>query len=92
MKLDGSRVTVCDLKPLRNQFILNSYEVRMATIMSFISTKKLILKYTKNFNGNKKGTLEKSLSKKKAILKKLRSKIIKYIRGKNYRAEINPSI
>ena len=71
MKLDGSRVTVCDLKPLRNQFILNSYEVRMATIMSFISTKKLILKYTKNFNGNKKGTLEKSLSKKKGYTEEI---------------------
>lgn len=34
------------------QFTLNCYEFRMATIISFISTETLILKYTKNLNGN----------------------------------------
>ena len=51
MKLDGSRVNVHDLNLLSNQFILNCYEFRMLTVISFISTKKLVLKHKKNLDG-----------------------------------------
>ena len=61
--MNGSRVTVCDLKLLRNQFILNCYEFRMLTVISFISIKKLILKHKKNWMEIKKGTLGKDQTK-----------------------------
>ena len=66
MKWDGSRVNVHDLKLLKNQFILNCYEFRMLTVISFVSMKKLILKHTKNLDGNKKNDmLEKDQTKKR---------------------------
>jgi len=74
MKLDGSRVNVHDLKLLRNQFILNCYEFRMLTVISFISTKKLVLKHKKNLDGILKRYIRKRSNKTKAILKELRNK------------------